>query len=176
MKETKGEAESADGLSFNMEQLVKNTRDKLKKFISRRVYNPNDVEDILQMTYLEVFRNHHKFSGASSRETWVFGIASNLIRNHFKKLFGKPEMVVLDEVMFLKSEDIFNPDYVNEYKMQLYRTLEVMAAMPEKMQDVVYFMMDTDSNYHDAAKNLGIPVGTIRSRLSRARKILKAHI
>ena len=172
----KREDDLIDNLTFNMDELVKNTMSKLQNFIGRRVYNQSDVDDIVQMTYLEAFRNQHKFSGASTKETWLFGIASNLVRNHFKKLFSKPEMVVLDDIMLLKSEEAFNPDNINEYQMQFFKLIEFVDDLPVKMQDVVYFIMDEESNYHDAAKKLGIPVGTVRSRLSRARTILKSCI
>ncbi|WP_407644246.1 RNA polymerase sigma factor [Erwinia psidii] len=158
-----------------MDDLVRGTNDKLHKFISRRVYNRSDAEDLVQMTYLEAFRNQHKFAGESSKETWLFGIASNLIRNYFKTLFNKPEMVDLDEIMFLATEESSNPDHVSEYKIKFCRMLGVVDSLPVKMQDVIYFIMDTDSNYHDVARQLGIPVGTVRSRLSRARGILKSQ-
>ncbi|CAI8742486.1 RNA polymerase sigma factor [Kosakonia sp. YIM B13611] len=159
--------------SFDIDELVTNTTTRLRKFISRRVYNQSDVDDLVQMTYLEAFRNQHKFIGASSKETWLFGIASNLVRNHFKKTFSKPETVALDDVNFLISDQIFNPDYINEHKIQLSETIAMVDKLPLKMQSVIYHIMDSDTSYHDAAEQLGIPIGTIRSRLSRVRKILK---
>ena len=165
--------ESGYKSAFDIDELVANTSTRLKKFISRRVYNQSDVDDLVQMTYLEAFRNQHKFIGASSKETWLFGIASNLVRNHFKKTFSKPEMVALDDVNFLISDQIFNPDYINEHKIQLSETIAMVDKLPLKMQSVIYHIMDSDTSYHDAAEQLGIPIGTIRSRLSRVRKILK---
>ncbi|MEQ4449886.1 MULTISPECIES: RNA polymerase sigma factor [Kosakonia] len=162
--------------AFDIDELVANTSTRLKKFISRRVYNQSDVDDLVQMTYLEAFRNQHKFIGASSKETWLFGIASNLVRNHFKKTFSKPEMVALDDVTFLISDQIFNPDYINEHKIQLSETIAVVESLPLKMQSVIYHIMDSDNSYNDAAEQLGIPIGTIRSRLSRVRKILKSNL
>lgn len=160
----------------NMDTLVRNTINRLHKFIGKRIYNKSDVDDIVQTTYFEAFKNQHKFSGNSSQETWLFGIASNLIRNHFRKLFNKPEMVILDEVTFFKAEEIFNPDYVNEHEANFYKILEQINNLPPEMQSVIYCIMDSDKKYHEIAEQLGVPVGTVRSRLSRARSILKTRI
>jgi len=85
-------------------------------------------------------------------------------------------MVALDDVTFLISDQIFNPDYINEHKIQLSETIAVVESLPLKMQSVIYHIMDSDNSYNDAAEQLGIPIGTIRSRLSRVRKILKSNL
>lgn len=65
-------------VSVDWEQLFREQRHRLHHFIRKRVSNLQDVEDLEQMTWLEVLRNRDKFAGASRPETWVFGIALNL--------------------------------------------------------------------------------------------------
>lgn len=74
-------ATQAITVTIDWTDVFKKNNKKLLNFIRKRVANYEDVEDIAQMTCLEVLRNSHKFIGASRPETWMFGIAINLIRN-----------------------------------------------------------------------------------------------
>ena len=58
---------------------------KLKAFIHKRVLNPEDAEDIFQLTCLEAWRSKARFNGQATLSTWMCGIAQNLIRNHFRR-------------------------------------------------------------------------------------------
>ena len=61
---------------------------KLKAFIHKRVLNPEDADDIFQLTCLEAWRGKDRYSGQATISTWVCGIAQNLIRNHFRRLYA----------------------------------------------------------------------------------------
>lgn len=71
--------------STGIRQLTADQIQMLRAFIQKRVMNPDDVDDILQCVFLEALRNEHKFQHASKPQTWLCGIALNLIRNHFRK-------------------------------------------------------------------------------------------
>ncbi|MBW4968486.1 hypothetical protein KZZ04_19330, partial [Pseudoalteromonas sp. CR1] len=61
-----------------MLQLTDDQQKKLRRFIHKRVLNPEDADDILQLTYLEAWRNRERFSGQATLSTWMCGIAQNL--------------------------------------------------------------------------------------------------
>ena len=71
-----------------MLHLTDDHQKKLRRFIHKRVLNPEDADDILQLTYLEAWRNRDRFSGQATLSTWMCGIAQNLIRNHFRRLYA----------------------------------------------------------------------------------------
>ena len=64
-----------------MLHLTDDQQKKLRRFIHKRVLNPEDADDLLQLTYLEAWRNRERFSGTATLSTWMCGIAQNLIRN-----------------------------------------------------------------------------------------------
>lgn len=150
---------------------------KLLNFIRKRIANHDDVEDILQTTCLEVLRNRHKFIGASRPETWVFGIAVNLIRNYYKNQQGRYSFDSLDDddinVDLLFEND---PSDINEYRQLLGSTLSSIEKMPDDIRIMLSILVEDDGSYQDVAHHLNIPIGTVRSRLSRVREALKVGI
>ncbi|EJM06916.1 RNA polymerase sigma factor, sigma-70 family [Pseudomonas sp. GM102] len=156
--------------------LAKNSERKLRSFITQRVFNAADVDDLMQMTYLEALRNQHKFIGASKPETWLFGIAMNLVRNHFKCMYSQPQCSELEESGANNLEHGHDPSNVSDHQRVLSRTLKAIGELSEDMRNVMTLVVETDISYQDAADSLGIPIGTVRSRLSRAREQLKASV
>ncbi len=167
---------NAIDIPVDWEGIFKQSNKKLINFIRRRVANTEDVEDIAQMTCLEVLRNRHKFTGASLPETWMFGIAINLIRNHYKRqqhcyLFDTLNDEVLENLLH---DD--NPSTLTEHHRLLTTTLTSIDRLPEEIKCMLTILIGDDGSYQDIAQQLHIPIGTVRSRLSRARETLKTQV
>ncbi|NMX63354.1 RNA polymerase sigma factor [Pseudomonas sp. WS 5111] len=146
---------------------------RLRRFIHKRVLNPEDADDILQLTYLEAWRNRHHFSAQASLSTWMCGIALNLIRNHFRRLYAKPVHCEFDESLshgHNEEQDLARQFEINR---RLENTLSAIQNLPLEMRNTLYASLETDGSYQDTADALAIPIGTVRSRLSRAREQLK---
>lgn len=170
------EAKVIGAIDLDLSGLARSSEKKLRGFINKRVFNQADVDDLMQMTYLEAWRNRHKFLGASKPETWLFGIATNLIRNHFKTLYSQPQCSVLEESGLDSLEHDHDPCSVSDHQRLLSRTLQAMDALSVDMKAVIDLVVDTDVSYQDAALHLGVPIGTVRSRLARARGQLKQSV
>lgn len=149
---------------------------KVRLFIRAKVMNPDDVEDLLQCTFLEALRNEHKFRHDSLLLTWLCGIAINLIRSHFRRHYSQPFQEALHDCDVLDITD--NCDVLNEVDghRQLQRVVAAIANLPLNMQEVIQVSLEMEGNYLDTAVALGVPIGTVRSRLSRAREQLKRRI
>src|SRR5476649_243530 len=157
----------------NWDAIFRKQQKKLQNFIRKRVANKEDIEDLAQMTYLEVLRNCHKFSGASKPETWVFGIALNLIRNHYKTHKWQYITVLLNE------EDIYDtaldndPCHIIENAQLLRITMASIDKLSPQIKEMLSILVDHNGSYQDVAAMLNIQVGTVRSRLFRVRESLK---
>ncbi|QUX90797.1 RNA polymerase subunit sigma [Marinomonas sp. A3A] len=160
---------------INIENLFKNQNSRLKKFISKKIWKNEDVEEVLQLTYLEAIRCKDKFNGESKPETWLFGIASNLTKNYFKRHYKQPHTEEITELLIseLQSDIETDPAILIEYEYTLEKTLAAMASLPQETQHILNMIVDNEYSYQEAADNIGVPIGTIRSRLSRARQVLK---
>ncbi|MDD0975122.1 RNA polymerase sigma factor [Pseudomonas fontis] len=172
----RGSVQASGAISLDLNGLVRSSEHKLRLFIGKRVCNQADVDDLMQMTYLEAWRNQHKFLGASKPETWLFGIAANLVSNHFKRLYRRPRHMLLEDSLLDSLEQGLDPSDLNECLCLLERALEAVESLPNDMQAVLKLLVDSDLSYQNAAHCLGIPVGTVRSRLARARVQLRGSL
>lgn len=154
--------------------LVRDHGLRLRNFIRRRVGNAADVDDLVQDTCLEALRCLHRFQGNSRPETWLFGIAMNLVRGHYKRASAQP--VFEEEEAGLEAQEDMSEDPLNtlERLQEIARLHHLVDGLPEASSAVLTLVFDERLTYEQAALRLQIPVGTVRSRIARARAILKS--
>lgn len=157
----------------DLEQLIRAHAARLNNFVRRRVGNAADVEDLVQDTYLEAVRCLDRFQGQSRPETWIFGIALNLMRNYHKR-GGYRDFVELNDDMLTQSGG--DPlDMVGNREL-LDRIAQASDAMDSDTRLMLQLVIDDCLSYEEAAEILGIPIGTLRSRLSRTRSQLRKSV
>lgn len=161
-------------MNIDWEGIFREHGRRVHHFIRKRVSHREDAEDLVQMTWLEVLRNRDKFAGASRPETWVFGIALNLIRNHFRLQSCRPRYDELEDDIVLTQGD--DPSDITEHQRILHSTLSSIAVLPEDTRNLLSILVEKDGSYQDIAADLNIPIGTVRSRLSRVRVLLKQSV
>lgn len=155
-----------------LEQLVHVHSRRLHNFIRRRIGNPEDVEDIVQDTLVEAIRFRDRFHGQSRPETWLFGIAMNLVRNYYKRQKVRQifDYVETDE---FADDAARGPAERAESQQTMHRLSDALGDLPPDARKVIHLVFNEEMTYEEAAAELGIPVGTVRSRISRARVHLK---
>ncbi|MFU9136293.1 RNA polymerase sigma factor [Erwinia tasmaniensis] len=149
---------------------------KLINFIRKRVSNREDVEDIAQMTCVEVLRNSHKFLGASRPETWLFGIAANLIRNYYKTHQNRFLFDSLNEDNVIELIQECDPVDIIANDQLLTLMATSIDKLPADTREMLTILVERNGSYQDVATSLDIPLGTVKSRLSRVRETLKSTI
>ena len=118
---------------------------------------------------------HQPLAPAARRRrsrTWLFTILHNLAVNHFRRSATRGEHLTIDEV----NADDFGQDAVQEHRLMYQDVLDKLARLPEDQRAVLLLVAVEDLSYADAAKVLSVPVGTVMSRLSRARERLQQEI
>lgn len=155
-----------------LEQLVRTQGRRLHNFVRRRIGNAEDVDDITQETLLEAMRCRDKFQHQSRPETWLFGIALNLIRNHYRRSRVRD---IFDDVEAgeLVDEAGRGPAELVESHQIMQRVSAVFERLSEETRAVIHLIFNEQLSYAEAANELDIPIGTVRSRISRARAQLK---
>jgi RNA polymerase sigma factor (sigma-70 family) len=161
----------------DLNNLAKDYRQKLLYFVMRKVKNQDDAQDIVQYTFKEAFQSLHNFRSESKIETWITGIAVNLIKNHFYQKKHKPIYYLDDEDSQLEYQaDDETPAVIFEKKQLMQDIHLAFQAMPSDMRTTAEKVLLHDLSYADAAKEEIIPIGTVRSRVARAREILRKMI
>jgi len=134
------------------------------------------ASDLVQETYLRAFRTFENFEAGSNAKAWLLTILYSVFVSHYRKKQREPEAVSLDEADLRGAP-------MDEYRAlldpRLWAGNEVNVAL-RRLSDpfrVVLLMVDVDDmSYEEVAAALQCPVGTVRSRLSRARKLLYAEL
>lgn len=159
-----------------IEQLALHHNGHLKRFIRKYLHDKEAVEDLIQLTYLEALKSWHLFRGQSQLKTWLFGIAFNLVRNHNRAIYKQPHYLDLDKIppqFAIDTTDVL--ETVNSQRL-LSKCPDELSGMPSDMQCVFNLVVIDGFSYEEAALKLDIAVGTVRSRLSRARSWLRVSL
>ena len=138
--------------------------------------NSTDAEDLAQQAFLEAVRSYETFKGQSELSTWLYGIAMNLVRNYLSRApHRRYEFTDESELSELEG-NVLSPAQAVEQAQHMRHLEGAMAELPESMRDILLMVAVDELSYEDAAALLTVPVGTVRSRLSRARSALRAKL
>ena len=149
---------------------------RLHRFIIKNIGNSTDAEDLAQQAFMEAVRSYETFKGQSELSTWLYGIAMNLVRNHLSRApHRRYEFTDESELAELEG-DTLSPAQAAEQAQHMRHLEGAMAELPENLRDILLMVAVDELSYEDAAALLTVPVGTVRSRLSRARSALRAKL
>jgi RNA polymerase sigma-70 factor (ECF subfamily) len=144
--------------------------------------NPDDAEDLVQETYLKAYRFFNSFERGTNCKAWLFKILKNNYINSFRKNSKEPGKVDYDLIKdFYHSIKDTRTD-TTEAEADYFHTLmheEVYMALqslPEEFREVIQLCDIEGFTYEEIANMVESPIGTVRSRLYRGRKLLRAQL
>ncbi|CAM9275306.1 unnamed protein product, partial [Ectocarpus sp. 12 AP-2014] len=149
----------------------------MENLIRKRVAYSQDADDIIQQAYLEAWKSRNNYNGLSRPETWVCGIAVNMVRKYYQKKRVFQSIENIDDVTDEEYSDIspgtpvssVDPSAQAEQAQLLSGAMMAISQLPSEMRSTMFARVETEGSYEETALRLGIAVGTVRSRLSRAR-------
>lgn len=151
-------------------RLVIRHQQRVLRFILKYEHNVDDAEDLAQETFLQAFRALPSFNYQSRFSTWLTGIAFNLIKNHINRTPTKQYAHVdIDEQQERIGAVADNPVEECERSQMFAAMAQAFDALPVEMRDAMALVVSAGLSYDEAATTLGLPVGTLKSRLCRAR-------
>lgn len=176
--ETAGEESAAvqsPSAAIDIEKLFREHRHHLIRFVERYVRTREDAEDVVQNTFLEASRCAHRFSGLSKPSTWLFGIALNLARNQVRRNYADMYEAIDDAFIEQIADVHADPAEVIEHRQIADRVQTLLEDLPPKIRATFESVLEGEATYEQAAARLEIPVGTLRSRVSRVRATVRAR-
>lgn len=153
--------------------LVTSHREPLQAFVQRHIGHAADAEDLTQQAFAEAARSLATFRGEAALSTWLYGIAMNLVRNHLSRAPHRRQRIEGDDALDALECTSPGPERQVENSQVATLLLSELAALSPEMRDVLLLVAVDDLSYEDAALMLSIPIGTVRSRVSRARGVLR---
>lgn len=157
-------------------ELFQTHRTHLFRFIQRYLKNSADAEDALQETFIEAMRCADKFAGLSKPSTWLFGIALNMARSQVRRNCNNMVDLVDDTVLNQYVDHSATPAHVIEVRQIAHLANKYLETLAPKLRATFEAVLEGDITYEAAAEQLQIPIGTVRSRVSRVRAFVKAEL
>jgi RNA polymerase sigma-70 factor, ECF subfamily len=141
--------------------------------------NSDDAQDLVQETYYKAYRHFDKFQTGTNSKAWMFMILKNSFINDYRKSKREPYKLDYEQIQNFYENVKSDRAQENNLDKEFYNDLlddeltEAIDQLPTKMREV-FLLCDLDGNsYEETADLVGCPVGTVRSRLHRARHMLQ---
>ena len=156
--------------------------DVLYNFALRTTGNQDDARDLLQETFLKAYRFWDKYEKGTNIRAWLFRIMKNSYINRYRKETKEPDKVDYEDI-----ENFYNAIRAehtdpNDLQAKLFDNLlgdevaRALESIPEDFRTVVILCDIEGLTYEEIAEFVEVPIGTVRSRLHRGRKLLQAKL
>jgi RNA polymerase sigma-70 factor (ECF subfamily) len=172
--------QKGDKAAFDL--LVRKYQHRIAKLVSRYVSDRAEVEDVTQEAFIRAFRAIKGFRGESAFYTWLYRIAVNTAKNYLVALGRRPPSVDIEgeevESVDVGSNlrDVTTPER-HLLAEEIGRTVErVMNAMPEDLRTALTLREIDGLSYEEIANIMDCPIGTVRSRIFRAREAIDKEL
>ena len=155
---------------------------KVAHIISKFVANNADINDIAQDAFIKAYKAINSFRGESSFYTWLYRIVVNAAKTFLESNskhknsidVDSPEFQSIDEQGILASKD--TPDRIIESQELHEVILKAMNDLPKELREAITLREIEGMSYDDMAIALKVPVGTVRSRIFRAREFIESRM
>jgi len=169
-----------------LEQQALEHIDALYRTALRMTRNPSDAEDLVQEAYLRAFRSLHQFTEGTNLRAWLFRILTNTYINEYRRRQRRPSSASLDDL-----EEFYLYDHLIDSRVQppderpedivlegltFDNVIQSIESLPEEFRQVVLLADVEGFSYREIAEIVDIPVGTVMSRLFRARRRLQRQL
>lgn len=159
---------------IDVASLFEEHHQRLLRFVLRYLRNPEDAEDVVQNTFLEAMRCADRFSGLSKPSTWLFGIALNLARNQMRRNYTHVLEQIDEEELEAIEDYNADPAQLIETRDTSNKIRAMLNELPDNIRATFEAVLDGNATYEQAAIELNVPIGTVRSRVSRVRATVRA--
>ncbi|MBI1938728.1 MAG: sigma-70 family RNA polymerase sigma factor [Ignavibacteriales bacterium] len=152
----------------------------LKSFALKLTSDPEEADDLVQDTMLKAFRFFDQFERGTNSKAWLFQIMKNSFINNYRKNSKEPDKIDYEDV-----QNFYDNIQAEEIKTVHFETdafhdilddeiANALSALPDDFRTVVFLSDIEGYSYEEIADFIDVPLGTVRSRLHRARKMLYA--
>ena len=158
--------------------LVRKYQAKIAGLVSRYVFDHGEVEDVVQEVFIKAYRALDRFRGDSAFYTWLYRIAVNTAKNHLVAAGRRPPGQDLDADDIVNTEvgRMLQENESPERSMMTRQIAEVLertlSQLPDDLREAITLREIEGMSYEEIAEAMGCPIGTVRSRIFRAREAI----
>jgi RNA polymerase sigma-70 factor, ECF subfamily len=173
--------QKGDKTAFDL--LVRKYQHKVVKLVTRYLRDPSDAEDVTQEAFIKAYRAIPQFRGDSAFYTWLYRIAINTAKNAIVSRDRSPVEFDLDlqnveesNSMQLRLADSETPESLLQTEEIRTTVNQAIEALPEDLRTAIVLRELEGLSYEDIAQAMDCPVGTVRSRIFRAREAIDKRL
>lgn len=173
-------AQNGDRVAFDL--LVEKYQHRIAHLIGRYIRDPSEVEDVTQDAFIKAYRGLGNFRGESAFYTWLYRIAINTAKNHLVSAGRRVPDQGVDAADAEQYEsgtllrENATPErelLTDEVERTVYRTIE---QLPEELREALTLREMEGLSYEEIAAVMDCPIGTVRSRIFRAREAIESQL
>lgn len=161
----------------NIEEIIDSYNTKIQSVIRKFVKTGNDIEDIEQEVYIKTWKNMSQYSGKSNLWCWINKITVNTCKDHLRS--SKSRIFInndTEEIIQNTPDKIPSPEKLSIFTERHKLILNAVNKLNPKLKEVVTLYDIEELTYEEISKKIKCPIGTVKSRLFNARKILKQEL
>ena len=156
--------------------------DILYNYALRMTSDPDDAHDLVQETYLKAYRFWDKYEKGTNIRAWLFRIMKNSYINRYRKETKEPDTVDYEDIQNFYNSIRYESSDPNDLQEKIFGGLleddvvRAIESLPEDFRTVVILCDIEGLSYEEISEFVDCPIGTVRSRLHRGRKMLRTRL
>ncbi|HHT9144641.1 MAG: sigma-70 family RNA polymerase sigma factor [Candidatus Brocadiaceae bacterium] len=163
--------------------------DSLYSMAIRLVFNKDEAEDLVQETYLKAYRFFNTFQKGTNIKAWLFKILRNTFINKYRKTVNLPSEIFYEDVESVnstlsykqetasgESTDTLEKKYSDLGNLMEDDVKHAIDSLPIEYKEAILLSDVEELSYNDIAEITNVPIGTVKSRLNRGRKLLQKSL
>lgn len=169
-----------NGDSYAFDLLVRRYKDPLLNFIFRFIGDLVEAEDLVQETFYRVYKNKHYYKEVAKFSTWIYTIAGNLAKTELRRRKRRKVFSIHKETVVDKELEI--PDLKSDPEQEVNTVVterliqKAINELPEKFRQVIVLRDIQGFSYEEISQIINVPLGTVKSRVNRARLKLQEDL
>ncbi len=155
-------------------EIIRRYNQKLTHYLRKFIYDPDELEDVLQVVFIKVYKNLYGFNINKKFSSWIYRIAHNEALNHLKK-YSK-ERISLDEVEYMIIDEKIDIGGDVDKKILKDSVEKLLKNIKKKYQEPLILFYFEQKSYEEISDILRIPTSTVGTLISRGKKMIKEEL
>lgn len=168
---------AVDGFDGSFEELVRRYQRPISAYVYRMVGNYESALDLTQEIFIKVYNSLNRYRAEFKFSTWIYKIAHNAAVDHLRRSATREQSLVVgpeDDSFDLPLESArLSPEQESERKERRGEIEAVVRALPANYRELIILRHSQDLSYEEIVEVTGLPLGTVKNRLFRAREMMR---
>lgn len=168
---------AVDGFDGSFEELVRRYQRPISAYVYRMVGNYESALDLTQEIFIKVYNSLKRYRAEFKFSTWIYKIAHNAAVDHLRRNTTREQSLVLgpegDSFDLPLESTRLSPEQESEQKERRSEIESVVRALPANYRELIILRHSQDLSYEEIVEVTGLPLGTVKNRLFRAREMMR---